>query len=68
MKIFKKLKKYIKEVIYTLPQAPFSPKNIQIIMKIRELQKKHEKHIKEVIYTLPQAPFSQRNIQKLRKI
>ena len=50
---------HMKNVIDSLPQAPFCQIINEKNMKTMDKDRKHENHIKHVIYSLPQAPFWQ---------
>ena len=54
----------MKNVIYSLPQAPFRKQNVQKSWKILEFLKKHEK----CNLFFAAGAFSQRNVQKNMKI
>ena len=61
-------KKHIKEVIYTLPQAPFRKENIQKIMKIWEFLQNHEKSWKMSSILCRRRLFAKQMLKRSWKI
>ena len=60
-----KYEDHVKSVIYSLPLAPSSLRNVQTNSENMRTSKKHENRVTNIIYALPLAPFSLANYENI---